>query len=300
MRPANFATTFDRARRKAAYARLSRIVRGHDPETLPSLDDARRRLRAFSQRYIGLRPIRVDQIVGSVNRTVDFDREWRPLRPGLKERWRRLEQVFDEGDFPPITVYELGGGYFVADGHHRVAIAKQRGVEYIDAEVTKLRTRTRLPVGADVGRVILAEQERLFMEESGLAVARPEALIEFTRPSSYLELLDLVRVHGYKSCLKENRVLAPANVAEIWYDTVYLPAVQAIRAQNLRRYFPGSTEADLFLAVHHRRLHLVTERGRISFADAAEATLQKEQGKRPTRRLRRALDEVIETNLTRR
>ena len=33
-------------------------------------------------------------------------------------------------------VYELDGQYFVVDGHHRVAIAKQLGMDFIDARVT--------------------------------------------------------------------------------------------------------------------------------------------------------------------
>ena len=36
----------------------------------------------------------------------------------------------------PIEVHDLGGGYFVADGHHRIAPARERGMEFSDAEVT--------------------------------------------------------------------------------------------------------------------------------------------------------------------
>jgi hypothetical protein len=37
-------------------------------------------------------------------------------------------------------VYELEGSYFGADGHHRVALSRQRGIEVITAEVTRIHT----------------------------------------------------------------------------------------------------------------------------------------------------------------
>jgi hypothetical protein len=41
-----------------------------------------------------------------------------------------------------------------------------------------------------------------------------------------------------------------------WYDTVYMPVVQAIRDYELLHTFPGRTEADLYLwiALHRERL----------------------------------------------
>jgi hypothetical protein len=37
-------------------------------------------------------------------------------------------------------VHELGRANFVVDGQHRVALARERGAEYVDAEVTRLVT----------------------------------------------------------------------------------------------------------------------------------------------------------------
>lgn len=122
------ATTFDRARRQSDYRRLARVVGAHGDPDLLTLEEATRRLRPFHRRYVGLRPIPLQQIVGTDSRGGDFDRDFLPRRPDIGERWRRVEQAFPEGDFPPIVVYRLGDAYFVVDGHHRVAIARQRGV----------------------------------------------------------------------------------------------------------------------------------------------------------------------------
>ena len=53
---------------------------------------------------------------------------------------------------PPILVYQLGDAYFVIDGHHRVAVARRKGTEQIDAEITELRTDWTLPADADRAR----------------------------------------------------------------------------------------------------------------------------------------------------
>ena len=39
-----------------------------------------------------------------------------------------------------MSLLELGGDYFVIDGHHRVSVARFHRVEWIDAEVTKYKS----------------------------------------------------------------------------------------------------------------------------------------------------------------
>jgi hypothetical protein len=276
-------STFERARRRDRFRRLARFVRrkaGTDRDLLP-LDEVTRRLRVFQQSYAGMQPISVKQIVGTVGRAGDFDRDFLPRRREIGPRWRRVERAFGDGGFPPIQVYELDGRYFVADGHHRVAVARQQGIDYIDAEVTRLRTRWPLPPDADVGRLIMQEQERMFMEESGLERARPEAGIEFSRPQGYIELLELVKIHGYHLMQERGEVLAPEEIAADWYDRVYQPALQAIRNQGL---YPRAHQGDLFLCVYERHRDLFPERGGVGWEEAAR-TMKEEEAKRARKRL---------------
>lgn len=270
-------STYERARRRDAYLRLARLLggtvrRGRRSRDLLDLEEVRRRLRVFEQSYVGVRPIPVSAIVGTVSRSREFDREFLPRGGHLKERWQRLERVFPEGEFPPISVYELDGRYFVGDGHHRVAIARQREMDYVDAEVTRLRSRIPLPPDADVARLIALDQERMFRDESGLERARPEARIEFTRPQGYVELLELVKIHGYHLMQQRRAWLPPEEAAADWYDRVYLPAVDAIRREGLAELFPSATEADLFLWVYQRQRDLFPERGGLPWEEAARTT----------------------------
>jgi hypothetical protein len=255
------ATTFERARRRSAYRRLARVVRGKAAPALLPLEEATRRLRPFERRYVGLRAIPLEQVVGTDSRGGDFDRDFLPRRPDLGPRWRQVERAYPEGDFPPIVVYQLGEAYFVLDGHHRVAIARQRGMETIDAEVTELRARWRLRPDSDIVELIHAEQQRIFMEESGLERTRPELCINVSRPVGYIELLETIQLYGYHAMLAAGKVLDPAEVSADWLEHVYEPTVAAIRQEGLDRAYADATEADLFLCVWQRRRELMPDAG---------------------------------------
>lgn len=253
-------STFRKARRSEAYRRLSQIAGRGRSRPLLSLDEVSKRLRAFEQTYVGIRPIPVADVVGTVSRVDDFDRDFVPKRSKIQQRWQSVEQAFPEGDFPPIVVYEIDGRYFVVDGHHRVAIARRRGIEFIDAEITRLRSKTPLPPDADIGAIIMAEQHRRFMEESALGQARPESRIEFSRPQGYIELLEHLKIHGFHLMMERAEALSMADIAGDWYDRVYLPTVETIHREGLQDHWPEATDADLFLWVGQRRRELFPER----------------------------------------
>jgi len=93
-----------------------------------------KKLNLSNRAYRGIHAIRVDNIIGSVGRAQD-------LLPGFRlknhdVRYYRLRKIMEKGDIvPPIIVYKVGNDYYVLDGNHRVAIAKEIGIEFIDAEV---------------------------------------------------------------------------------------------------------------------------------------------------------------------
>jgi hypothetical protein len=284
-------STFRRARRREAYRRLSQVAGKRDPRPLLSLDEVTKRLEAFEQSYVGIRPIPVADVVGTVSRVDDFDRDFLPKRSKIQERWRQVEQSYPESDFPPISVYEIDGRYFVVDGHHRVAIAKQRGTEFIDAEVTRLRSRTPLPRDADIGAIIMAEQQRRFMEESGLERARPHARIEFSRPQGYIELLEHIKIHGYHMMMQRNQLLSAEEIAGDWYDRVYLPTVEAIHREGLSELWPNATDADLFLWVGQRRRELFPERpDELDIEGTVKAARKTSEAAKPKLRLPKPLN----------
>ena len=166
-------------------------------DRLLELEDVERRLKPLGRRYVGLREIPLDALVGTDGRANSFTRDFRPLHSFSRDRLRSLESAFADGGFPPIVTVKLGEAYFVIDGHHRAALARRSGAEMIDADVTELIARVPLPAGADMLDVVLRELERIFLEDSGLAEARPGERIAVSRPAHYLELLENIQVHGY-------------------------------------------------------------------------------------------------------
>jgi hypothetical protein len=197
-----------------------------------------------------------------------------------------LEEAFPEALFPPIVVYQLGDAYFVIDGHHRVALARERGMEMIDAEVTELRARWHLPADADIVELIHAEQERIFMDESGLAAAHPDVRIRFSRPVGYVQLLETVQIHGYHLMLQAQRILAREEIVSDWYTHVFLPTVEVIHREGLDDVCPEVTDPDRFLWVYQRRRELVPEYGRQPLGEAARrATEELARERRGLRKL---------------
>jgi hypothetical protein len=223
-------------------------------ERLLELDEVERRLKPFGRRYLGVREIPLDALVGTDSRASSFTRDFRPLHAFSRDRMRSLESAFADGAFPPIVTVKLGETYFVIDGHHRAALARRRGAEMIDADVTELIARVPLPAGADMLEVVLRELERIFLEDSGLARARPGVRVPVSRPAHYLELLENVQVHGYHMMRVRERVLDDAEIAENWYDAIYQPTLAAVDRLRLDRHYRDVPHGDLFLLLHrHRR-----------------------------------------------
>lgn len=268
-------STFEKARRKETYKRMAQLVRRRAPVgTLPTLEDVERKVRLFERTYVGIRAIPVASVTGTVGRPDDFDEDFLPRREELRQRWTKIERTYVEGDYPPIVAFKVGGHYFVQDGHHRVAVAKQNGTEMIDAEITELRPRFDIPDDADIGELIELEQHALFMEESGLDVTHPDADIWFTFPNGFVELLELVQVHGHHMMRERGEVIPVEDVARDWYENVYLPTVETIEQEGLNVAFPASTAADLFLWIYQRRRSMFPEFGSMSL----EETVKLEKG----------------------
>ena len=226
-------------------------LRARRNERLLELDEVERRLKPFGRRYIGVTEIPLDAVVGTDSRASSFTRDFRPLHAFSRDRLRSLESAFADGGFPPIVTVKLGETYFVIDGHHRAALARRGGAEMIDADVTELIARVPLPAGADMLEVVLRELERIFLEDSGLAEARPDVRVAVSRPAHYLELLENIQVHGYHLMRGRERVLENAEIAADWHDSIYMPTLAAI---DRLRVDGDAPPGDLFLALHrHRR-----------------------------------------------
>lgn len=111
--------------------------------TLPSLLDRYPNAMRAPRRMLGVRSVPIDRIVGTVRHPSQNTADFLPL-PFLRgenwrARWQRIDRATSRLEtLPPVELVQVGDEYFVADGHNRVAAARQAGAVEIDADVTQL------------------------------------------------------------------------------------------------------------------------------------------------------------------
>ena len=70
--------------------------------------------------------------------------------------------------------------------------------------------------------------------------------IPVSRPAHYLELLEEnIQVHGYHGMRKLGRVLGDAEIAEDWYDAIWMPTQAAIERLRVARLYRDAPVGDL-------------------------------------------------------
>ena len=261
---------FERAKRRGTWNRILSFVTGH-PSLLLPFDLVREAVGLRSSAYDGIHEIEISQVIGSVNRYDEFDREFLPRRWETAERWTRVREVLEEGPgFPPIKVYQVGEAYFVVDGNHRISVAKRLGAKRIEAEVTRFEPTVPIDRHTDVRSLIVKAEYAEFLRTTGLDGTPLERAIEFTRPGRYAVLLEHIATHRYFKGLDEGRDVGFAEASLSWYDHVYRPLVEIFRSEGLLAAFPGRTEADLYVWVSKHLFLLREQQGaNVDVANAA-------------------------------
>jgi len=249
---------FSKARMQAFWQEVWALLTGKSIDLL-RFEEVKQRLRLTDERYLGLREIPLDKIVGSVGRYRDFTRTFLPRTNAVRSRWQRLDALArgPEG-FPPIEVYKVGEVYFVIDGNHRVSVARQLGAKTIEAYVTELRTPVPIDENTTEKDLIQKEAYAEVLRRTRLDVLRPEAQIILTEPDRYNQLLEHISVHRYFMGIDQQREVSWEEAVASWYDNVYMPLVKLIREYEVLEYFPGRTEADLYawLIKHQEAMRL--------------------------------------------
>jgi len=233
---------FDAARRKAFWNEIVSFLSGR-PNRLLSWDEVRDKLGVRGQVYRGMQAVPVDKVIGSVGRYRDFDRAFLPTQDRTAGRWRSIARAhYDDISLPPVKLYKIGDAYFVLDGNHRVSVAREQGVEFVDAEVIEAATRVPVTADLDAGDLEIKGEYIRFLERTRLDDLRPDQHIEFTIGGGHERLLEHIAVHRYFMGLEQQRFIPEDEAVCDWYDHVYLPLVYIIREKDTLADFPGRTE----------------------------------------------------------
>ncbi len=252
---------FSRVRFKAFLNRVRSVVSGR-PTTLLSYDDVKASLHVGGPIYRGVQTVRVDQIVGSLNRYHQFDRAFLPVEDQIASRWQSVDRAFyQEISLPPVVLYKVGQVYFVVDGHHRVSVAREQGQEFIEAEVRECATKVNITPDLKPEDLTILGEKVHFLERTHLDDLRPESRVRLTIPDGFDRMLQHIAVHRYFMGLDLKRDVSDQEAITHWYDTVYLPIVRVIRASKVLKDFPGKTEGDLYLWVLDHQSYLSQREG---------------------------------------
>lgn len=249
--------TFNAARRRGFIQDVLADLSGRS-EDLLSFADVRDQLR-LSEAIDGvtLEEIPLEKIVGSVGRYRDFNRAFLPRAQIDPQRWMRIDRLRrHHTDLPPIDVFKIGDCYFVRDGNHRVSVARARNDKTIRARVVEIPARVSLEPDTSPDDLILKSGYIEFLENTSLDQAIPDQQIELTRPGGYRSLQQHVEVHQFYMGLRSRYYPSMMEAAADWYQNVYLPVVERIRASGMLQHFPGRTEADLYLWIAENRARL--------------------------------------------
>ena len=130
-------TEFQRALRKGRLEILFRRILGLPRHLLPFVT-VKKDLNLVNRMEMGRQEIRLDEIIGSVDKYELFSHSLMPLSTRLENRWSAIYILIQGArGCLPIEVYQVGDDFFILDGHHRASVARYLGNEVIEAYVTE-------------------------------------------------------------------------------------------------------------------------------------------------------------------
>jgi uncharacterized ParB-like nuclease family protein/DNA-binding Lrp family transcriptional regulator len=191
---------------------------------------------AFDHIDRGVCSVPLAQIVGSVGRYHDFDNQFKLKQHVPPDRLISVKQAMREGKpLPPVKLYKIKDEYYVLDGNHRIAAAKEFDRSEIVAKIVEF-----IPSSNTLENIIYREKNE-FLAQTGLVHH-----LDISEVGQFPYLLEQVETHRAFLAGGEKPGLTMKQAAEDWYQTIYLPMIGIIRKANLLAGFPGRTLDDLF------------------------------------------------------
>jgi hypothetical protein len=267
---------------------LKYLLVGRNNELL-SFEKIKKGFGLFKRNNLGVRPVFVGDIIGSMDRYSDFDRYFLPKKAHLQRRWAQIHNLLlRDVILPPVKLYKVGKVYFVLDGHHRVSASKKMGVKYIDAEVIEYVTDVEITPDMDPKEIVLLIERENFLNLTGLKINRPGIKTRITAPGQYDILLGQINkllVQLNENIKEDKKLLTFEEASLIWYDNIYLPAIETIKNYGILEKFPNRTKTDLYIWINEHKRYLSLKYGREVVIKFAAKDIMRMYSKNPLRKL---------------
>jgi hypothetical protein len=249
-------TDFLRARRRAALGAMVARLRGEPDDVRHVLpyEEVVAALGYVSEHFAGNAVVPLDAIVGTVDRSRDFDRSFRPTTGRVRSRWEHIATAMRRGEaMPPVDLVRIGQIYFVRDGHHRVSVARALGHNDIDAMVTEVVTRVGAERAITLEALPVKSHERVFFERVPLP-DNARAEIKLTDPWDYGRLAEAVEAWGFRTSQDRGEPISRRESAYLWLENEYRPVVEMLRGADL---IGTTTETEAYMRVSAARYRLL-------------------------------------------
>jgi DNA-binding Lrp family transcriptional regulator/uncharacterized ParB-like nuclease family protein len=218
---------------------------GPGAENAKSFTEKQKVEEAVVRRDIGLGEVPVEKIVGSVGRYHDFDSQFRLKKDHESSKFKRIRETMEMNKIlPPVDLYKIKDEYYVLDGNHRVAAARQLQQPTIAAHVVEY-----LPSKQTLENILYREKTN-FELSTGLANK-----LELTEVGQFGWLLEQIKEHQTSLAQLTASQASLKGAAEDWYHTVYMPLVDIIKHGGLEKAFPKRTLADLYVYISYHQWH---------------------------------------------
>jgi len=192
---------------------------------------------------LGIKGVLVEKIVGSVGRYNDFDNQFRLKEDHEPYRLKRIKEAMNIGkSLPSVELFKIKDEYYVLDGNHRVAAAKEFGHSSINAHIIEY-----IP-SKDTLDNILYREKTDFERKTDLSGS-----IKLTEVGQYAYLMEQISEHQHSMEEVAGEPVSLQNAAKDWYRTIYLPMVDIIKHSNLVKTFPKRTLTDLYAYISYHQ-----------------------------------------------
>jgi hypothetical protein len=267
---------------------LKYLLVGRNNELL-SFEKIKKGFGLYRRSNLGIRPVPVDDIIGSIDRYNDFDRYFLPKKAHLQRRWAQIHNLLlRDVILPPVKLYKVGKIYFVLDGNHRVSVSKKMGVKYIDAEVTEFITDVEITSDMDPKDIFILIERENFLNSTGLKNSRPDIKTRVTAPGQYDILLGQINkllVQLNENIKEDKKLLTFEDASLVWYDSIYLPAIESIKSYGILEKFPNRTKTDLYIWINEHKRYLSLKYGREVVIKFAAKDMMQRYNKNPIRKI---------------
>ncbi|MEJ2165965.1 MAG: transcriptional regulator, partial [Desulfobacterales bacterium] len=223
--------------------RAEAIDKENKKSDVKSFRDQQEREAAFDHRDRGIRTVPLNRIVGSVGRYKDFDSRFRLKHNVPSDRLEWVRAALREGrTLGPVKLFEIKDEFYVLDGNHRIAAAKELGHDEILAHIVEF-----IPSKNTLQNILYRERAE-FADRTRLS-----AEVNLTEVNQYAYLLEQISEHqDYLREAGENAVTFEA-AAQDWFKTIYRPLCTLIKRGRLVDSFPERTIDDLYAYITHQQ-----------------------------------------------